>query len=197
MKRFTVILILLAMFDCLCQACTSKESTDEQTETILKSLKDNQARILVKIDGKEFYLAQSVFSGQTLFTPDVLNVTLTDQFEGKTILNIAKEKWYATGHVGDDISTDGRTASNLKMGKIIDREKMIGEGYMMTEGKIEAVRFAKNSMIFKLTGKVGKYSDFQQPDKYVPFEGTIIYKKPAVSLVNITENEVFSASTTN
>lgn len=178
-------------------SCQNNDSTKEKAEEIFKTLKNNEARILVKIGDKEFYSQESVFTGQILMSDNVMSMTLTDQFEGKTIINLGSEKWFSKKPVHELINDETQVSTNVKMGKIVDKEKMIGEGYMMAYGEITAVEFSKDKMVFKIMGKVGKYSDFQQPDKYLPAEGIIVYKKPAISLGNITENEVFGSTTSN
>lgn len=178
-------------------SCNSKNSSEQAADQLFQTLKDNEAKIVVTIGGKEFYPKESIFSGQALISDNMMNVTLTDQFEGKTIINLGGEKWYASQPITKAIRANGPVETSIKMGKIIDKTQMIGEGYMMAEGEITATTFTKNKMVFRIKGKVGKYSDFEQPDKYIPAEGFIVYKKPAVSLGNITEKEVFSSSISN
>ena len=188
------LLLFLAFF---VSNCRSQDSSDQAADELFQTLKDNEAKIVMSIDGKEFYLKESVFTGQVLMSDNMMNVTLTDQFEGKTIINLGGEKWFAAKPITKAITANGAVETNIKMGKIVDKINMIGEGYMMAEGEITATAFTKDKMIFRIKGKVGKYSDFQQPDKYLPAEGFIVYKKPAVSLGNITEKEVFSSSISN
>ncbi|WAC10220.1 hypothetical protein [Dyadobacter pollutisoli] len=178
-------------------SCQSQDAVKEKSEEIFRTLKNNEARILVRIGDKEFYSPESVFTGQILMSDNMMSMTLTDQFEGKTIINLGSKKWFSKKPVHELINAENQVSTNVKMGKIVDREKMIGEGYMMAYGEITAVEFLKDKMVFKIMGKVGKYSDFQQPDKYLPAEGIIVYKKPAVSFGNVTENEVFSSTTSN
>ncbi|MCF2486701.1 hypothetical protein [Dyadobacter sp. CY347] len=188
------LLLFLAFF---VFSCSSKDSSEKAADQLFQTLKENEAKILMLIDGKEFYPKESVFSGQVLLSDNMMNVTLTDQFEGKTIINLGGEKWYAAKPITKTITANGPVETSIKMGKIVDKINMIGEGYMMAEGEITATAFAKDKIVFKIKGKVGKYSDFQQPDKYIPAEGFIVYKKPAISLGNITEKEVFSSSISN
>lgn len=185
----TLILALMVMTS----ACRKQDSDDRIADSYFQSLKDNQARFVVTIGGKEFYEPTSIFNGQVLLTKGVLSMTLTNQFDGKTIINLVGGKWYAKSPVTEEVSAD-QSGTSLKIGKIVDRDKMIGEGYMMTKGEITATTFSKDKMIFKIRGQVGKYSDFQQPDHYLPFEGLIVYKKPAISFGDITEKEVFGSA---
>jgi hypothetical protein len=193
MKTLRLLNTLILAVMVMTSACQKQDSDDRIAESYFKSLKDNQARIIVTIGGKEFYESTSIFNGQILLTEGVLSMTLTSQFDGKTIINLVGEKWYAKTPVTEEISAD-QSGTSLKIGKIVDRDKMIGEGYMMTKGEITATTFSKDKMIFRIQGQVGKYSDFQQPDRYLPFEGLIVYKKPAISFGDITEKEVFGSA---
>ena len=192
MTRCLLLFLAFSIF-----SCSSKDSSEKAADQLFQTLKENQAKIVMSIDGKEFYPKESVFSGQALISDNMMNLTLTDQFEGKTIINLGGENWYTAKPITKTITANGPVETSIKMGKIIDKINMIGEGYMMAEGEITATEFTKDKMVFKIKGKVGKYSDFQQPDKYIPAEGFIVYKKPAISLGNITEKEVFSSSISN
>ncbi|MCE6990843.1 hypothetical protein LZG72_17165 [Dyadobacter sp. CY323] len=173
--------------------CTGNKGSEENIKQILSELKENQTKVIMRIDGKEFYPAQSLFTGQMTFTDQMLSLVLVDQFEGRTMLNLGGEKWYQQPIV-KEVSTSNMFNASLKLGKLIDKENLIGEGYMMTDGKIEAVSFARDRIVFKITGKVGKYSDFQQPEKYLTADGLIVCKMPAITWTSITEDEIFGSN---
>jgi hypothetical protein len=176
--------------------CTTRDEAID-AEKYWEGLNDNQARIIANIGGKPFYSNESLFSGQVIMSENVLNVTLTDQFDGRTIINLAGDKWYGRRPVSDRGDSYEQSATSLKIGKIIDREKLIGEGFMLTKGDIVAVTFEKSKMVFKIRGEVAKYSDFQKPDQYLPFEGLVVYKKPAISLGDISEQAIFGTTHSN
>lgn len=187
------LVILISLFNFTCE---QKSSWNEQADKAFLSLEENQARIIISIDEKPFYAGKSIFTGQVLISDQMMSMTLTDQFEGRTIINIGGENWYLQKPVSRKIIPDNQFNASVKMGKIIDREKMIGEGYMMAEGEISAQEFSKEKMVFAIKGKVGKYSDFQQPEKYLPIEGFIVYRKPAMNMQGVIEKEVFSSMNT-
>jgi len=80
--------------------------------------------------------------------------------------------------------------ASVKIGKMKDRIKMIGEGYMLVDGTLTLRELTNEKLVFSIKGDVGKYSDFQQPDKLYPVEGWIVYKKPDMHFENITEAEI-------
>jgi hypothetical protein len=170
--------------------CGQNNSSEETINEIFNELKENQTKVIMRIEGKEFYPAESIFTGQMTLTEQMLSLVLVDQFEGRTMLNLGGEKWFHQPVI-KDISTGNTFNAGLRLGKLIDKQNMIGEGYMMTDGTIEAISFARDRIVFKITGKVGKYSDFQQPEKYLAANGLIVCKMPTITWEGITENEVF------
>lgn len=177
--------------------CNARSRSAEEAEKYWSGLHDNQARIVAQIGGKLFYPDESVFAGQVIVSGNVLSVTLTNQFDGRTIINLAGEKWYERNPVADRIESYEQNATSLKMGKIVDREKLVGEGYMLTKGTITALTFEKDKMIFEVDGEVARYSDFERPDQHLPFHGLIVYKKPAISFGDVSEKEVFGSTHSN
>ncbi|MEO6286179.1 MAG: hypothetical protein ABIN80_24475 [Dyadobacter sp.] len=194
MKRSGVGYCLLILIGFLNFGCSQNNASNERVEQIFKALKENEAKVIISFNGKEFYPAESVFKGQVTLSHQMLSLALTNQFEGKTMLSLGGEKWYAQNPIVKKVDLKDAFNASLKIGKLIDPKNMIGEGYMMTDGQIEAITFAKDQMVFKITGRVGKYSDFEQPDKYISAEGFIVYKMPAINWSNITEDEVFSST---
>ncbi|WP_254411853.1 hypothetical protein [Dyadobacter diqingensis] len=186
----SIFAIIILMFF---EACTPSENIDE----IYNQLNDNQAKVIYKIDGKEFYTSQSIFSGEVNVSDQLLSVTLADQFQNQTIISFGGDKWYSPLPSKKEIFADNQVNAGVKMGKLVDREKMVGEGYMMSEGSVTLIEFSKDKIVLKIYGKVGKYSDFQQPSEYYNVEGTVVCRKPLFRLANITEKDLFSGLKTS
>lgn len=185
------IIVFIILF---CFACNSRNADKEKIDKFYNSLKENEAVISFEIDNKEFYSLQSIFKGEIQISDNLFSLTLVDQNAGRTIVNFGGNKWYSQSPIKKNVFVNDEGGTSIKIGKIIDQKKMIGEGYQMIDGTITAEQFLKEKIVFKITGKAGKYSDFQQPDKFVPVEGLIVYKMPKINYVNITEKEVFHFS---
>lgn len=184
-----IVLNILLLF-----ACSSDNTNKEKIDKIYSALQENEAMILLKINGKEFYSAQSIFKGGIQISDNLFSMTLVDQNGGRTIINFGGDKWYLQRPIKKEVFVNEQGGASIKIGKIIDHEKMIGEGYLMAEGNIVSEAFSDKKMVFRIKGKAGKYSDFQQPDKFVPVEGLIVYKTPEINYGSITEKEVFRLS---
>lgn len=170
-------------------SCTSSGDNNK----LYQHLGDNQAKVVYKIDGKEFYPQESIFKGEVSVSDKLLSITLIDQFDGRSIISFGGDDWYLSIPSKKDVFSDDQVNAGVKMGKLTDREKMVGEGLIMSEGTLTLQEFSKEKIVIKIQGKVGKYSDFEEPTEFKNFDGTIIYKKPVYNLLNITEEELFSA----
>lgn len=187
---------LLCLLVAIGAGCGLGSAADE-AEKYLGPLHDNQAKILLTIGGKRFYPGESVFTCQMLASSNVLSLTLTDQFDGRTMISIAQNEWYTKQPTEAAVEAGGHSPTSLKIGKLTDRQKMIGEGYMMTNGIISVVTLEREKVIFEIKGEVGPYSDFQAPDKLLPLEGIVVCKRPAVSFGDVSEKEVFGSTHSN
>jgi len=189
MKYFKIIFCLSVIAVNLLTSCTSSGDHDE----IYNKLGENEAKVIYKIDGKEFYPQESIFKGEVNASDKLLSITFIDQFDGRSIISFGGDDWYLAIPSKKEVFSNDQINAGVKMGKLTDREKMIGEAFIMTDGAVTLEAFSKEKIIMTIHGKVGKYSDFEQPTEFKKFDATIIYKKPAFSLLNITEEELFSA----
>ena len=187
MKYFKIFCLFLAAP--FFTSCASSDGNDE----IYQQLGDNQAKVVYKIDGKEFYPQESIFRGDVNASDKLLSITLIDQFDGRSIVSFGGDDWYLSIPSKKEVFSDDQVNAGVKMGKLIDKQKMIGEAFIMTDGAVTLEEFSKDKMILSIKGKVGKYSDFEQPTEFKKFDATIVYKKPVFNLLNITEEELFSA----
>ncbi len=187
-------LALVCLLVTVCLGCGSDNAAERTAEKYLDALHDNQANVMLTIGGKAFYPGESVFTCQMLASSNVLSLTLIDQFDGRTMITLAEDEWYRKQPFIGTVEAGGKGATSLKIGKLADRQKLIGEGYMMTKGTISVVTFDREKVIFEIKGEVGPYSDFHAPDKLAPLEGIVVCKRPAVSFGDVSEKEVFGST---
>lgn len=187
--KIAVGLILSLLFS----SCNPGTSED----VVYNQLADKQAKAIYKVNNKEFYPAEGIFSAEINASDQLLSLTLVDQFDDRTIISFGGENWYVSMPVKKEVFADNQVNAGVKMGKLIDRQKMVGIGYVMSEGTVTLQEFSKDKVVIKIKGKVGKYSDFQEATEFFPMEGTVVCKKPTFQLMNITEEELFSAKKTS
>lgn len=182
--------LIFSLFFSSCNPGTSED-------VVYNQLADKQAKAIYKVNNKEFYPSEGIFSAEINASDQLLSLTLVDQFDDRTIISFGGENWYVSMPVKKEVFADNQVNAGVKMGKLIDRQKMVGIGYVMSEGTVTLQEFSKDKVIVKIKGKVGKYSDFQEATEFFPMEGTVVCKKPTFQLMNITEEELFSAQKTS
>ena len=146
-------------------------STLSDREKVFQQLKENQAQISYQIDNKNFYPQESIFTGEVHVSNKLLSMTLDNQFDGKTIISFGGEKWYKQVPVSKQLFVNNEINAGIKMGRLTNKEKMIGEAYMMSEGEMTLEEFSKDRIVISIEGKAGKYSDFKQPDTLLIVKG--------------------------
>lgn len=189
MRYLKIVFYLFLTTPFIFTSCTSSEN-----DGIYNKLSDNQAKVIYKIDGKEFYPQESIFKGEVNASDKLLSITLIDQFDGRSIISFGGDDWYLSLPSKKEVFSNDQVNAGVKMGKLTDRAKMIGEANIMTDGTVTLEEFSKDKIVITIKGKAGKYSDFEQPADLKSFDATVIYKKPVFSLLNITEEELFSAN---
>lgn len=183
LHKYTLCLIAFIFLGC--------QNNNIDSNQVLKVLKDQQARAIIKIDGKDFYPNESIFKGNIQVYDNSFRLNLNDQFDSNVIFTIAGDKWYETKPLKRQITIENQTSGSLMVGKMKDRIQHTGEGYLMTQGEVEIEAFTDEKFIVKFEGKISKYEFLQDSSKWNQFEGVIIMKKPEVILQNITKDKVY------
>lgn len=182
LKNILIILICSAFF-----ACDSGVNTDE----VLKSLKSGEGKILIKIDGKEYYPKESIFKGELTVLEGFFRTSLFDQFESNVVIAFGGDKWYANKPIKKQVFIDNQVAASVMIGKLINKEKQLGEGFLMTEGEITVMSLSEEKFVMRFDGKLGKYDVQREPEKWNIVEGWIIIKNPKITLQGLKSEEVY------
>lgn len=184
--------IYIVAFLFLTFSCSSPQKNDKTTiDKIYNSLKEGQTKAIVKIDGKEFYQKESIFSCDIIADNGFLRANLFDQFESNIVLNFGTERWHATKPYVLRLQKDQQIEGGIMIGRIADKEKRTGEGYLMTEGEITLESFSKDKCVVIVNGKVGKFEAQLTPEKWQTVEAIIVSKKPKTTLVNLKEEGLY------
>lgn len=173
-------------------SCSSPQKTDKTNiDKIYNSLKDGQTKAIIKIDGKEFYSKESIFTSDIIADNTFFRANLFDQFESNLIINFGTERWHATKPYTLKLQETQAIEGSLMIGKIADKEKRTGEGYLMTEGEMRLEAFSKEKCVVIVNGKVGKFDGQSTPEKWLTVEAIIVSKKPKTTLVNLKEEGLY------
>ncbi|MEY4936288.1 MAG: hypothetical protein RIS64_2647 [Bacteroidota bacterium] len=166
MKKYFLFLAIFNLLSC-------KKNID--TDAIYAQLQDNQTKFVLTLNGEIFYGEDAIFSGFAVARDNFFNMNYFNQDGGNYILIFDGKAWYdepkIKGFGGGDFST-------LMVGKVIDRAKNKGAGYLMTSGNIEPLTISKSKIVFRVSGKMKKYPKMHEEDPAFDFDGYIISKNP-------------------
>ncbi|GAA4400323.1 hypothetical protein GCM10023187_13360 [Nibrella viscosa] len=158
---------------------------------LLNTLPAGQAKVLITLDGQAFYPDESSFSGAIQVFDNYFRLSLFDQYEGNVVIALGGEKWYSPHPVKRQIFVENQLAASVLIGKLIDKEKRLGEGYLMTDGEVSVDALSEDRLVLHFSGKAGKYNVQREPEKWNQVEGTIVYKKPAITVQNVEKAAVY------
>jgi hypothetical protein len=146
-------------------------------------MKDKQTKFILHINNNSFYEVDAIFSGHLEAKNNYFVMNFHNQYGGNYILNLSGENWYNEKYIDGRLA--GAAASNLMIGKVINKQENIGAGYLMDSGKIEPITVSKAKLIFKVSGSLKKYPKVAETDSSYNFEGYIISKSPEYSEYSI------------
>lgn len=172
MKNYYFLFLSLLLF----WGC-QKSSVDIESE--YQKIKDNQTKFILNIDNKPFYETDAIFTGHLEAKNNYFVMNFVNQHGGNYILSLSDDMWFNKKGITGKLY--GAAISNLMLGKVIDREKNIGAGYLMSEGIIEPITVSKSKLIFKINGKLKKYPNVSETDPSFAVNGYIISKNPEYS----------------
>jgi hypothetical protein len=187
----TIILLLLSCIIIASCTQTQKGFNKKEIDQIYNSLKDKEAKAIIRIDGKAFYPNKSIFNADLRITDHFFKINLFDQFESNIVVNMGGENWYSTKPYSVKLIPNTPIEGGLMIGKLVDKINRNGEGYLMTEGEITMESLSKEKCIISVKGKIGKYNALTAPQTWNNIEGIIICKKPSINIQNLTESQVF------
>jgi hypothetical protein len=168
-------------------SCSSsnKQEQDRQYQTIYQSLKDNQTKFVVKLDGKDFYSSESIFTGHLEMLLGSFTMSYFDQFDSNVMLHFGGEKWYEARPINSPIKLDNGYSSNVMLGKITNKEEKLGAGYLMSEGTITFKVFTKEKFVIVIEGRAKKYPKVEPTDISYDVKALIVSKNPKFDVVDI------------
>ena len=163
----------------------NKEVEDKQYQTIYQSLKDNQTKFVVKLDGNDFYSSESIFTGHLEMLLGSFTMSYFDQFDSNVMIHFGKQKWYEGRPITTDIKLDNGFSSNVMLGKITNKQEKLGAGYLMSEGTITFKVFTKEKFVIVIEGKAKKYPKTEPNDTTYDIRAIIVSKNPKFDVVDI------------
>lgn len=178
---------LFSLLICFVSACRTEPTADE----LYAALKPGQARVSIQLGGTDFYAPQSLFSGQIDMFGSFLRMNLSDQLESNLIVSFSGDDWYKRKPIKRQVFIDNQVVASVMIGRLTDKVKRRGEGYLMTEGQITVESISDQKLVMRLIGKAGKYEFQRTPEKWVTLKGLIVIKNPNFRFRDITKKDVY------
>jgi hypothetical protein len=172
-----IILILLSLSSC-------KNTPEIDTNSEYSNLKDNQTRVKLKVDNKEFYELDAVFQGNIDVRKNFLSMNCFNQYGGNLMLTLDGESWYKKKSIE---GKGGLNFSSLMFGKVTDKEKHKGDGYLLNTGNIEPITISKSKLVLRVSGIAKKFPRVNAEDPSYNFECYIISKNPVCTEFSVPE----------
>lgn len=187
--KYLIMLGIIGIFN----SCSSrsKEEDDKQYQTIYQSLKDNQTKFVVKLDGNDFYRSESIFSGHLEMLLGSFTMSYFDQFDSNVMIHFGSQKWYEGRPITTVIKLDNGFSSNVMIGKITNKEEKLGAGYLMSEGTITFKVFTKEKFVIVIEGKAKKYPKTDVSDPSYDVKAIVVSKNPKFDAVDIDGKKSF------
>jgi hypothetical protein len=157
-------------------ACSIKPNA----EAWRKALKPGEAHFDVQIGSEPFYPDESRFKGEVTVAPDRLRINITDQFESNVIITLDQQGLHDKKPIQTPITITNQTAGSVMIGRIHDKAKRTGEGFLMAEGTLTIDSLSENSVVIRVTGKTGNFNTIHDPESYKALEGLLVFRKPTI-----------------
>ena len=186
--KYLAILVMISF----CTACSSTEKEQEEMcEKVYKSLKDNQSKFIIKMNGDEFYKPESIFEGHLEILEKNLTISYYDQFESNVMIHFGGNKWYVPRPIRIPVTLESSYSSNVMIGRMKNKAKKLGEGYLMASGFLTLKSFTKDKIIMMIEGKAKKYPKVDEASPTYDVKGYFISKKPKIDYLTVDEKAAF------
>ncbi len=193
--KFSSKILMVLLVSGILSACTSSDVNSEEDlqvyQNIYQSLKTNQSRFDIKLDGKEFYQPESIFSGHLEIIHNSFTINFSDQFDSNMMIHFGGYEWYKDRPVKVKIKLDNGYSSNVMIGRIKNRAEKLGEGYLMSEGTITIKTLTKEKIVMVIDGKAKKYPKVDAIDPSYEVKGIVVCKNPNIDFLSIDEKAAF------
>ncbi|RYF73733.1 MAG: hypothetical protein EOO39_09905 [Cytophagaceae bacterium] len=163
--------LLSVLFLCAC-------STQPDVDTVFNSLKDGEAKIIVSMDNDDFYPDDSRFNGEVTISPNTIHMNLFDQYESNVMLSLGDEALFATKPIKRAIVVDQPSAGSVMIGRVKDKVKRTGDGFLMTDGDMTVESLSDEKIVIRLSGKTGNFNTMRDQKTWKNLEALLVYKRP-------------------
>ncbi|MEZ4901359.1 MAG: hypothetical protein R2822_06140 [Spirosomataceae bacterium] len=181
MKNYFYLLLIGTI---LTIACTNNEKINMTALTQKAAILANgDAAVQMHINHQDFYTSNLPFNTQVRVLPQSFKASLMDSTKGNIELEFIKNDWFKNNPISFSLTntTLGQPAADqviFMVGKLVSSAAQIGEGYILTEGKVTLSELSKKRIVIEVEGNLNKPGDATVPENYIPIVGAIVIKNP-------------------
>lgn len=187
MKNLLVYILHFSFFSSLLlTSCQSHTKDHQEVEQTLRKLKDGEADVSIYLGDELFYPTKPVFTGNLTLAENSLQLNIKSQFGDHIMIGLndgaaLKNKPYRLL-----IKENVPTSNSVMLGRLADKEKRTGEGFLMNEGDAIITAISREKFVIHINGIAGKYLETDR-SKWKKVEGTIIIRKPILQTYALNE----------
>lgn len=156
-----------------------------------EKIQPGEAALSVYLDGKPFYPESSRFTGEITAFPNQFRASFFDQFQSNVVISFSGDDWHRQKPIDRQVFHENQIAASVMIGKLIDPAQQKGEGYLMTDGKIQVKSWTPERLEMHIEGLVGLYQHQQEPDRWIPARLILRYKNPPCVWQGIDPTSVY------
>lgn len=189
--KYLIIVFVISIFNACSSSNETKSEDLKEYQTIYQSLKNNQSKFDIELNGKKFFTSESIFTGHLEIVHNSFTINFSDQYESNMMIHFGGYEWYKEHPVKVPIKLDNSYSSNVMIGRIKNKEEHLGEGYLMSEGLITIKAITKAKIFMLIEGKAKKYPKVDEASPSYDVKGIIVCKNPNIDYLAIDENAAF------
>lgn len=171
----------------LVSGCTISDKY--KADEVYNQLKDDQAKIILKVKGTNFYKEESIFHGHLEIVENSFTINYFDQFDSNVMVHFGGNDLFVEKPLKIPVRMFNSYTSTVMFGKIKDKAHRRGEGYLMSQGLLTFKSLNKDKIVIEVVGKAKKYPNVGETDLAFEVEGIIVCKKPKIALLNIKDEK--------
>jgi selenophosphate synthetase-related protein len=187
MKKHLVYILHFSLFiSQLLTSCQSHTKDHQEVEQTLKNLKDGEADVSIYLGDELFYPTKPVFIGNLTLAENSLQLNIKSRFGDHIMISLTDGAALKNKPYRLVIHENVPTSNSVMLGRLADKEKRTGEGFLMNEGDAIITAISRDKFVIHLNGIAGKYMETDR-SKWKKVEGTIIVRKPSIQAYALNE----------
>lgn len=166
-------------------------SKNNEYQSKLSLLKDNQAHVEVFVEGESFYADSPIFEGEITLTSLGMDLNLVNEKGANLQIQANKNNWIKNKkwvfHISSMSLPNFTEYGNFLLGR---RDENGLNGYILSRMTIECKALSTELCVLAFDGKMVRPQNAIIEEFEVPVKGTIVFKNPKYNLFEVEEADL-------